>query len=1022
MKTQIFTRINRASLLVVALMISVNSFGQIPCNLIQSPNYLDPWGGEVCFDDWPPAGEFEVNIPFTFCFYNQTFNSFFINNNGNITFDQGYNTFTAAGFPSATAPPMIAPFWGDVDTGDPGNCLGQVRYEVFPDHAVVYWDNVGVFPGTDPNQRNSFQVVISNGSSSVLPPNCNVGFIYGDMQWTTGTASGGTNGFGGTPANVGANRGDGVGYIQLGRFDADNDTYDGPFGNNDGVNFLDDAVFFFNTCIPPGGGNNIPPFAAFSGVNSNLSICDPVVICSGAARDIEFDFFPVEQNQTINAVMNPSSTPGLVLNPTITPGSICHVVAEVDAQATPPGTYTVSFTATDNGSPAASYTFEFDVIVEPPTILTAISGPNELCAGDVGNLYIADSALYTSVYWSPVNNQDYLLGVTAAGTYQAVVIDANDNCGIANYTVQVNPNPSPLIDGESIVCVSDPFATAEIYTTLQYTSYTWMNGGFPIQPGAGDTVNVSSGDYTVEVVDANGCSATSPAFTVTPTLFFLPSILGNTVTCYDVPTTLSADNVYASYSWTDLSTNPATEISQQPFIEVLDGYYSLVVTNTSGCTGTDLITVANVVPVADAGADLVLCSNVPALLGAPAVTNYTYEWSPEEILSDPTAADPTSLLSNFSLEPYSRDFFLVATNNGCEAFDTVRVTVNPQPSATFDAPDAQCYLNNSFDFEAGGQFTSAAQIYWDFGPSANPSASGDLAPQDVVFEATGSQNVTLTVVENGCSSFPFTLPVMVRAMPVANFQLDDYQDCAPFRVQFLNTSSSLEPIRETLWNFGEGETTTLENPMHQYDNPGTYSVSLRVVTEYGCSNEFFIPNLITAFPPAVSGFGLSSETVFMTDPAVALSDKSINASEVMYTTSAFDSLFFRNGEYVFADTGTYTITQIARNTFGCVDSTLRRVLVQNGYSYFIPNSFSPNGDGLNDFFTAYGNDVKTFSMEIFNRWGQIIYTSKDIESGWDGKTSFDGKYILPGIYMYQMNIENLQGELQTIKGHVQVIH
>jgi gliding motility-associated-like protein len=61
-------------------------------------------------------------------------------------------------------------------------------------------------------------------------------------------------------------------------------------------------------------------------------------------------------------------------------------------------------------------------------------------------------------------------------------------------------------------------------------------------------------------------------------------------------------------------------------------------------------------------------------------------------------------------------------------------------------------------------------------------------------------------------------------------------------------------------------------------------------------------------------------------------------------------------------------------------------------------------------------------MEIFNRWGQIIYTSKDIESGWDGKTSFDGKYILPGIYMYQMNIENLQGELQTIKGHVQVIH
>ena len=160
--------VSRAILACLLSIAIIPLRAQVPCDLIQSPTFLDPWSGEVCFDDWPPGGEFEVTIPFDFCFYNQTFNSFFINNNGNITFGEVYNTFTASGFPDNFVPPMIAPFWGDVDTGDPGNCLGQVRYEVFPAYAIVYWDNVGVFPGSDPSQRNSFQVIISDGTSMVI--------------------------------------------------------------------------------------------------------------------------------------------------------------------------------------------------------------------------------------------------------------------------------------------------------------------------------------------------------------------------------------------------------------------------------------------------------------------------------------------------------------------------------------------------------------------------------------------------------------------------------------------------------------------------------------------------------------------------------------------------------------------------------------------------------------------------------------------------------------------------------------
>ena len=159
-----------------------------PCGYIPTNNFQDPWGGEVYFDDSPPAGEFSVPIPFDFCFYGTTYNSFIINNNGTITFDAQYTTFTSNAFPDATIPAMIAPFWGDVDTGEPNNPLGQVRYDVFPEYAVVSWDSVAVY-NEQANLRNTFQVVISNGISPVLPAGTNIAFIYGDMQWTTGSAS-----------------------------------------------------------------------------------------------------------------------------------------------------------------------------------------------------------------------------------------------------------------------------------------------------------------------------------------------------------------------------------------------------------------------------------------------------------------------------------------------------------------------------------------------------------------------------------------------------------------------------------------------------------------------------------------------------------------------------------------------------------------------------------------------------------------------------------------------------------------
>jgi hypothetical protein len=186
-----------------------------------------------------------IALPFVFNFYGSPQSSVYINNNGNISFGGPFSTFTPTGFPVA-AFPMIAPFWSDVDTRGAGS--GVVYYKVEANRLTVTWDHTGYYAGHD-DKLNTFQVIISDGTDPLVGIGNNVCFCYDDMTWTTGDASGGVGGFGGTAATVGINRGDGVDYAQVGRFDHAGADWDGPFGNNDGVSYLDNRRFCFDASV-----------------------------------------------------------------------------------------------------------------------------------------------------------------------------------------------------------------------------------------------------------------------------------------------------------------------------------------------------------------------------------------------------------------------------------------------------------------------------------------------------------------------------------------------------------------------------------------------------------------------------------------------------------------------------------------------------------------------------------------------------------------------------------------------------
>jgi type IX secretion system substrate protein/nidogen-like len=296
-----------------------------------------------------------IGLPFIFNFYGTNYNSVYINNNGNISFGTTYGTFTANPFPDPSYE-MIAPFWADVDTRD--TLSGQVYFKITPTSMIVKWDNVGYYSVMS-DKLNTFQLIITDGSDPILPAGMNTSFCYGDMQWTTGAASSGINGFGGVPATVGVNKGDGISYFQVGRFDNPGIVFDGPYGATDSVDWLDNQGMYFDVATI----GNIPP------VIINNNICDTIDVYTGDtllfAAEPERTFIESVQfnisvstpeiDQTVIPTLSCPTAPG---NFSYTLNKSTPVFKEYTctftASSLPEGVYPVEITATDNGIPAAA--------------------------------------------------------------------------------------------------------------------------------------------------------------------------------------------------------------------------------------------------------------------------------------------------------------------------------------------------------------------------------------------------------------------------------------------------------------------------------------------------------------------------------------------------------------------------------------------------------------------------------------------------------------------------------------------
>ena len=664
-------------------------------------------------DDWTTP---LINLPFTFCFYGTNYNSLYINNNGNVSFGAPYSTFTANPFPDPTFV-MVAPFWGDVDTRGTGS--GVVYYKVTPTALLVQWDSVGYYDSYV-DKKNTFQLIITDGTNSIIPNGNNVSFCYQDMQWTTGDASNGVNGFGGTPATVGANKGDGVNYIQFGTFDTAGSVYNGPTGAASGIDWLDYKSFYFNTCF----AGNIPPIA------NGMGYCDTMTLCVGTAQNFNILFMSPEAGQT-TTVTATATLNGFTVTSN-TPANNVQFNAQLIASASDVGYNTITFTATDNGTPAQTTTVNLVIHILNSPVVNSEPDASD-CAGAV-QLNATGGTIYT---WSPAaglsnpNIPNPTANPTVTTTYIVNVSNgtcsANDTIVIfAGSVINVSPNQS-ICAGQSVNLSASGGVT---YSWSPAAGLNFTNIATPVATPATTTT------YTVTDVDAAGCTGTGTVtITVTQYPVFTPE---PDVSACNGPVQLNATGG-TTYSWSPATGLSNPNIANPTANPTVNTTYIVNISNNN-CSIPDTIVVF-APPAVSVSPNQTICAGQSVNLTSTGGT--TYLWSPSSGLNNPNIANPVATPSSTTTYTVT-----ITDTHGCTKTGTVTITVNPiaHISQFNYYPSSPVYVNTPISF-TDTSVTNINGYTWTFGENSSSSSQNPTHS----YPLPGTYNVChVDLIASGC--------------------------------------------------------------------------------------------------------------------------------------------------------------------------------------------------------------------------------------------------------------------------------
>lgn len=649
---------------------------------------------------------------------------------------------------------------------------------------------------------------------------------------------------------------------------------------------------------------------------------------------------------------------------------------------------------------------------------------------------------------SPLNTSQIVTGghtYDSAGISNTTLIVSNSAGCADTITKPVEVYYNPVAGfSYSDVCLKDTMYftnTSYVDTSASIATYLWVFGDGSATSNLQNPSHyyTASGTYMVTLVTTTSDLCSDAAnFSVKvfdpPTAFFTA---GNTCLIDSALITNTSVNpvmgTLASWSWDFGDGTPLNSTVWSPaHLYANPGNYQITLITLSsnlGCPDTlqDSITVFPM-PAANFGfIDVCLNEtmnfNDSSTVSIGTITGWAWDFG--DNTAPVTVQNPNHIYAN----PGTYIITLIAsTNNNCK--DTVLKTavVHPLPVAQFSSEnvcDGDTVLFNDLSTILT---TDTIQTWaWDFG-DASPFITNENTSH--LYAGPGSYAVQLLITTAfGCSD-SITKTSVVNPNPFVDFiGRDTTMGCEPLCVTFEDYSTIVTGGNAIwLWDFGDGSPSNPSpNINHCYTSDSVFSpypltVSLTVTSDSGCVTVGSKNNYIIVYPNPSANFTVQPEVTTIVDPVISIIDASTGTNFWNWNFGDLDTASINNPQpHTYTDTGTYIITLITSTLYNCLDTAYQTIIIEPDFVFYIPNSFTPNEDGINDSFSGKGIFIKKYELKIFDRWGNMIFFSDDMNKVWDGTANHGSEIAQEDVYIYSFVIEDYKKGKHAYKGIVTLV-
>ncbi len=287
---------------------------------------------------------------------------------------------------------------------------------------------------------------------------------------------------------------------------------------------------------------------------------------------------------------------------------------------------------------------------------------------------------------------------------------------------------------------------------------------------------------------------------------------------------------------------------------------------------------------------------------------------------------------------------------------------------------------------------------------------------DSILTTTLPGTYWVQVSVGGCTESTDSIVVTLDTAEIS-FELSDSVGCSPLSIDF--TSSGSAGVFQWIWSLGDGTFIGTENTSHTYSDAGIYDITLSAISAAGCDLDTTLTNAITVYGSPIADFDFTPDIPEL-DQEIQFQDQSVGEiDQWTWSIGANEFSNLQNPTYTTSQAASFVVTLNVVDTNSCEDSYSQTISFQTQDLLYVPNSFTPNGDGINDGFAPSDVFGIIHTFDIYNRWGQLIWSAENGNSTWDGM--YNGQIVPDGVYTWQISVKIGEIVTKQLEGHVTLI-